>query len=54
MAGLEGGSPLSVSAYPVGWRIEVVNDDIHRGFEYVRSGCCAVYSSLEQLTDPTH
>ena len=36
-AGLENGSPLSVSAYPVAWRVEVVNDDIHRGFEYVRS-----------------
>ena len=36
MAGFENGSALSVSAYPVAWRIEVVNDDIHRGFEYVR------------------
>ena len=36
-AGLENGSPLSVSGYPVAWRVEVVNDDIHRGFEYVRS-----------------
>jgi len=36
MAGLENGCPLSVCAYPVAWRIEIVNDDIHRGFEYVR------------------
>ena len=32
-----GESPLVVSAYPVAWRIEVVDEDIHRGFEYVRS-----------------
>ena len=37
MAGLDNGSPLSVSAYPVAWRIEIVNDNIHRGFEYIRS-----------------
>jgi len=37
MAGLENNRPLSVSAYPVAWRIEIVDDDIHRGFEYVRS-----------------
>ena len=27
---------LLVAAYPVAWRIEVVDDDVHRGFEYVR------------------
>jgi len=28
---------LSVAAYPVpAWRIEVLNDSAHRGFEYVR------------------
>jgi hypothetical protein len=37
MAGQANDSPLSVSAYPAAWRIEIVNDDIHRGFEYVRS-----------------
>ena len=36
MAGVENDRPLSVSPYPVAWRVEVVNDDIHRGFEYVR------------------
>ena len=41
MAGLENGRLLSVSAYPVAWRIEIVDDDIHRGFEYVRSECYA-------------
>ena len=54
MAGFENGSPLSVSAYPVAWWIEVVNDDIHRGFEYVRSGCYAAAFSPEQLTDTTY
>ena len=28
---------LCVAAYPVAWRVEVVNDDIHRGYEYIRS-----------------
>jgi len=37
MVGLGNDKPISVSAYPVAWRIEVVNDDIFRGFEYVRS-----------------
>jgi len=38
MEGLEKGALLHVSAYSVAWRIEIVNDDIHRGFGYVRSG----------------
>ena len=37
MAGLQNECVLSVVAYPVAWRVEVVNDEIHRGFEYVRS-----------------
>jgi hypothetical protein len=37
MAGLVNTSPIVVSAYPTAWRIEVVDDDIHRGHEYVRS-----------------
>ena len=37
MVGLQDGCVLSVVAYPVAWRVEVVNDDKHRGFEYVRS-----------------
>ncbi|KAF9649751.1 hypothetical protein BDM02DRAFT_1745526 [Thelephora ganbajun] len=31
-----GDSPLAVAAYPVAWRVEVVDDAKHRGFEYVR------------------
>jgi hypothetical protein len=37
MVGLTNASPLSVSPYPTAWKIEMVNDGIHRGFEYVRS-----------------
>ena len=33
-----GDAPLVVAPYPVAWRIEVVDNDKHRGFEYVRSG----------------
>ena len=29
-------SGISVAAFPVAWRVEIVNDDKHRGFEYVR------------------
>ncbi|KAF9781764.1 hypothetical protein BJ322DRAFT_243295 [Thelephora terrestris] len=29
-------SALSVSAYPVAWGIEIVDDPKHRGFEYIR------------------
>ena len=36
MAGLEDRAPVSVSAYPVAWRVDVINDDIRRGFECVR------------------
>ena len=37
MEGINNGTPLFVGAYPVAWRFEVVDDDKHRGFEYVRS-----------------
>jgi len=29
-------SALSVAPYPVAWRVEIVDDIKHRGFEYVR------------------
>ena len=29
---------IFVAAYPVAWRVEVVNDQRYRGFEYIRSG----------------
>ena len=37
MEGLNDATPLYVAAYPAAWRIEAVNDGIHRGYEYVRS-----------------
>ena len=35
MVGLTNGCAISVSAYPGAWKIEVVDDETHRGFEYV-------------------
>ena len=29
-------APLFVTAYPAAWRVEIVDDVNHRGFEYVR------------------
>lgn len=36
MEGLTDGSPLSVSPYPVAWKIAHVRDNEYRGQEYVR------------------
>jgi len=36
MKGLNDQDPVCVTAYPVGWRIQRADDNIHRGFEYVR------------------
>ena len=38
MNGISPGTALRVAAYPVAWRVETVDDEDHRGFEYVRSG----------------
>ena len=35
MVGLQNGSVLSVAAYPAAWKFEVVDNDLHRGYEYV-------------------
>ena len=37
MEELKPGALIYVTAYPVAWRVEVVNDGLHRGFEYLRS-----------------
>ena len=37
MEGLNDAALLYVTGYPAAWRIEVTNEEIHRGFEYVRS-----------------
>jgi len=36
MEGLDDGTPIFVSPYPAAWRVEVVDEDKHRGFEYIR------------------
>ena len=33
-----GEGPIIVAPYPVAWRVELVDDDRHRGFEYIRLG----------------
>jgi len=35
--GLGEGAQLFVAAYLVAWRVEIVNDEKHRGYEYIRS-----------------
>ena len=37
MEGLDNGTPLYVTAYPAAWRIDIVDEGLLRGFEYVRS-----------------
>ena len=37
MEGLKNLTPIYVAAYLVAWRIEIVNDEKHRDFEYIRS-----------------
>ena len=34
--GLGNGTSISVSAFPVPWRADVVNDERYRGYDYVR------------------
>jgi len=36
MEGLDQSAPIFVAPYPIAWRVEVVEDDKHRGFEYIR------------------
>jgi len=43
-------SPLSVTAYPAAWRVEVADDSKHRGFEYIRSGQ-TLFDTLKRFTD---
>ena len=37
MEGLNNGNQLYVTAYPAAWRIEIADEGLLRGFEYVRS-----------------
>jgi len=36
MEGINNNTPIFVAPYPAAWRVEVVKDDKHRGFEYIR------------------
>jgi len=45
LKGFQDMTTLRVGAYPVAWRVEIVNDDNHRGFEYVR-----FYWGTERIT----
>ena len=42
MAGTENTRRISVSTYPVAWKIELVTDEIHSGHEYVRLVHCVI------------
>ena len=53
MEGLNDATALYVNAYPTAWRIETIDEGIHRGFEYVRSEL-SVDHTPEQLTDAVH
>jgi len=47
LEGIQGGTPLFVGTYPVAWRIEVVDDDKHRGFDYV----CIFWANTKSAWD---
>ena len=50
MDGINGGTTLRVAAYPAAWRVEIVDDGDHRGFEYIRSGWTSL-DALERFTE---
>ena len=37
MEGLENHTALHVTIYPVAWRVEIVDEGVYHGSEYVRS-----------------
>ena len=49
MAGLQNGCALSVAAYPVSWKVEVVNDDVDHGPECVRSERVVTSSGIAHI-----
>jgi len=52
MAGMGNGSVLSVAAYPIPWRVEVVNNDVHPSdFEYVWSERIVTPSGTTHIYD---
>ena len=48
--GLKNGTALCVSGYPTAWRIGVVDEEMHRGFGYVRSDR-ASFDAFVRFTD---
>ena len=49
MEELNTGAPIYVTAHPAAWRVEVVDDGLHRGFEYVRSSVITGYNSTSGM-----
>ena len=47
------GPLLFVNTYPMAWRIETIDNGIHRGFEYVWSEL-NISHTPEQFTDAVH
>lgn len=45
MNGLNDGTALFVNAYPAAWRIEAINEGVHRGDEYVQSELDVVHAA---------
>ena len=50
MAGLENGSQISVSAYPVVWGVDIVSQDMHHGSNVFGQNTTPLILS-EQFTD---
>jgi hypothetical protein len=55
MNGVNGGPPLYVDTYPVAWRVGILDDVKHRGYEYVRWGldifqCPRTYSLMLRIS----
>jgi len=51
MEGLNDGIALFANAYPVAWRIEVIDHGIHRGFGYVQSVLDIQHAETTPVTD---
>ncbi|KAF9781759.1 hypothetical protein BJ322DRAFT_243044 [Thelephora terrestris] len=47
LEGLSNRSTVAVSPYPAAWRVQIVDDETHKGFEYIR----LVWSTTEMVWD---
>ena len=54
MEGLDNLAPLCASIYPAAWRVEIVNEGIHRGSEYVRWEPPDILDTSGWLTDTVY